>query len=108
MTDPLFTPDPDLLVDEHGDDGAAPSDAADLAILVGDFPSADAARQAASSLGIESWLASHDDAPSALRPGAWGLIVDIGQDQSSEESLRLVRERLGDCVCQAWLVPAPR
>ena len=108
MTDPVTVPDPDQLVEEEGHDGevSSASELTDLVIVVGDFGSRGQAETVAASLDRAARVVGHAAAPTALRPGAWGLVVDIVAGVPIDDDLEVVRAQLGDCDCGAWLAPS--
>jgi hypothetical protein len=110
MTDPVAVPDPDQLVDaEHAGGGVTvpeTEDLTDLVIVVGDFESSAAAAAVASGLDRAARVIGHDGAPSALRPGAWGLLVQIAAGVPVDQDLEAVRAQLRGCDCGAWLAPS--
>jgi hypothetical protein len=110
MTDPVTVPDPDLLVEgEHGSEveiTPETDELTDLVIVVGDFGSRGEASQVATRLGRPSRVVGHAEAQTALRPGAWGLLVEIAAGVPVDEDLDRVRDQLGDCGCGAWLAPS--
>lgn len=107
MTDPVTMADPDQLVDEHADEVAPETDElTDLVIVVGDFGSRGEAAAVAGDLDRAARVIGHDGAPSALRPGSWGVLVQIAAGVPVDEDLQYVRAQLSGCDCGAWLAPS--
>jgi hypothetical protein len=106
MTDPVAVPDPDQLVEGTDPVVSEGEDLTDLVIVVGDFASPDAAAAAGRQLTRPSQVIDHRGAPSALRPGAWGLVVEIAAGVPVDQDLGDVRRQLGACRCGAWLAPS--
>jgi hypothetical protein len=109
MTDPVTMADPDQLVEsEHAAEEVAPEsgDLTDLVIVVGDFRTSDAASEVASGLGRPARVIGHEGAPSALRPGLWGVLVEVTPGIPVDEDLEDVRQQLSGCDCGAWLAPS--
>lgn len=110
MTDPVAVADPDQLVEAEGDDEdvevSQDDELTDLMIVVGDFGDRSAAAEAATRIGGPARVIAHKQAPTALRPGAWGLLVDIPAGVAADDHLEEVRGRLSVCDCGAWLVPS--
>jgi hypothetical protein len=109
MTDPVAFADPDLLVEsEDGEVSVTPEtdELTDLVIVVGDFETQGAASKVADRLDRPARVIDHGEARTALRPGAWGLLVEIAAGVPVEEDLDAVRSQLGACGCGAWLAPS--
>lgn len=108
MTDPVAFADPDLLVEsEDGSVSVAPEGdrLTDLVIVIGDLESRSDARRIAQRLDRPARVIGHEDARTALRPGAWGLMVELAAGIPVDDDLEAVRARLGTCDCGAWLAP---
>lgn len=107
MTDPVTMSDPDQLVDAHADEVAPETDElTDLVIVIGDFNSRGEAAAVATDLDRAARVIGHRGAPSALRPGSWGVLVQIAPGVPVEEDLANVRAQLSGCDCGAWLAPS--
>jgi hypothetical protein len=114
--DPVTEPDPDFVESggqlEDSDVGGPgeepdPREAGrDLAILIGDFVSESQALVLAEGRRIAGALAvGHGDAPAAVRPGAWALVVPIPEGASPEHALAELRSRHPDLADRTWIVP---
>jgi hypothetical protein len=107
MTDPVTMADPDQLVDAHADEVAPETDElTDLVIVIGDFDDKRAAARVAGDLDRPARVIGHDGAPSALRPGSWGVLVQVAAGVPVDEDLEIVRGQLSGCDCGAWLAPS--
>lgn len=108
MTDPLAISDPDLLVDEHaqdGEGGGGGGDPAGLVIVIGDFASPDEASGLLGQIGRPGRVVGHRQARTIVRPGAWVVVTELAGGLGADEQLEAVRSELADCGCGAWLSP---
>jgi hypothetical protein len=109
--DPLDRPDPDRRATRSvsgADQATTASQAPGIdQILVGDFPSADAASNAAmriqSTIGSSATVVDSTQAPAVVRPGVWAVIVPTTSDDP-EADLARFRQALPDLADWSWVV----
>jgi hypothetical protein len=86
--------------------------ASEVGILVGDFPSPEAAQSAAIAIratgGIAAWARVVDGstAPHALRPGAYGVFFPLALDADPRAALAAFRATLPAYASASWVVTA--
>jgi hypothetical protein len=117
--DPIDVVDPDLrgagsFVPARADrpepaGGAGGAAAAEVAVIVGDFPSeaeADvvvrAIREAYPSSDVA--VVTHADAPVAIRPGVFGALLHLADDADPTSALAAFRTALPDYSSNSWIV----
>lgn len=114
--DPVTEPDPDLLepggkredqaAGGPGDELDPPEAGRGLAILIGDFVSESEALALAEGRRIAGALVvGHGDAPAAVRPGAWAVVVPVSGGSSLEHALAELRSGHPDLADRTWIVP---
>ena len=109
--DPLDRPDPDRRSSTRSARQPAattPTSAAGVEqILVGDFSNSDAADQAAARIqnvtGSRATVVDSIQAPAAVRPGVWAVVVPIATDDP-EGDLARFRQALPDLADWSWIV----
>ncbi len=119
QVDPLAQPDPD----KEGTSGLAPprtnhpglemhdgSSTAPVGVLVGDFGTRSSANEAARSIsdayagGAEVEVVDSADAPEAVRPGVWAVVMRLAPDADVEQALQDFRARLPQYAASSWMV----
>ncbi|MGH2736338.1 MAG: hypothetical protein ACRDKZ_12215, partial [Actinomycetota bacterium] len=108
LADPLNATDPDLLVDEHALEGdvALEADVA-LAVVIGDFGARADAEEVLERLAAAQgqMVASHQDAPEAIRPGGWAVVRPVAANTDPTAALDAARAELPDLAEQMWISP---
>jgi hypothetical protein len=106
--DPRTEPDPDMAPDDEGAEGVStepidetPMDA-QLAVLVGDFPTQEAASAVAAELGFE--VIDHTAAPGAVAPDAWAAVTRLAPDVDPETALAEFRSGHPEYAERSYIV----
>jgi hypothetical protein len=123
MVDPLAEPDPDV-PEERSGPGGVPALARSsenpgtgpallpVSIIVGDFGTKALAegvlRAVRATLGTshEVTLVEHRQAPGAIAPGVWGVLVRLRPGEDPAVALERFRERLPALAESSWIVAA--
>ena len=118
LVDPADVPDPDrragssltpARADEQGSVAVAEAAAEEIAVIVGDYPD-EAEAAAAASLMRSTYPASlvevvaHADAPSAIRPGAFGALLHLQPTADPTLALARFRNALPRFASNSWIV----
>jgi hypothetical protein len=118
--DPVTEPDPDLRQAGGRLEGPVEGERSEeepdvgepdpgLALLIGDFGSDSDARALGEDLRIPGARAvGHGDAPAAVGPGAWAVVVPIPSGTFPERALAEFRARHPDLASRTWIVPYDR
>ncbi|MGH2755307.1 MAG: LpqB family beta-propeller domain-containing protein [Actinomycetota bacterium] len=102
QVDPVDAPDPDLTVQRDAG-SVAPSDAdVEPVVLVGDFSRRATAASVARQLGGSARIVTNDDAPAAVRPGAYAVAFPADPAAPSR-ALREVRGLLPKLASKVYL-----
>lgn len=117
MVDPRAQPDPDISREDPGMNRRSSREAeavrnrsaslayAEFAILVGDFPSREEAEAVANRLGVPGLeIVTHDIAPFAIAPGAWGVAKRLPADADLTLALEEFRRLSPEYADRAWVV----
>jgi hypothetical protein len=75
---------------------------AQLAVLVGDFPTQEAASAVAAELGFE--VIDHTAAPGAVAPDAWAAVTRLGPDVDPETALAEFRSGHPEYAERSYIV----
>jgi hypothetical protein len=106
--DPRSKPDPDLAPDDEEAEGGStepieePPTDAQLAVLVGDFPTQGEATAVASELGFE--VIDHTNAPGAVAPDAWAAVTRLAPDADPETALADFRSGHPEYADRSYIV----
>ena len=118
LVDPIDVPDPDrrpgsrltpVRGKEHAVVDPAAIGAEEIAVIVGDF--ADQTQAAAAAASIRSAyplsaveVVDHADAPTAIRPGAFGALLHVASGADPTASLARFRNALPTFAVNSWIV----
>ncbi len=85
------------------------SSTAPVAVLVGDFGTRSSANASARSIsdayvGADVEVVDSTDAPEAVRPGVWAVVMKLAPDADVELALRDFRARLPQYAASSWMV----
>jgi hypothetical protein len=117
MVDPRAQPDPDIPREERVTTrrssreaeavpiGSASPANAGFAILVGDFSSRQGAEAVASRLGVPGLeIVTHDLAPLAIAPGAWGVARRLPAEADLVQAIEDFRRLFPEYADRSWVV----
>jgi hypothetical protein len=118
MVDPIDVVDPDRQAKGSyvplREDQLAPSEwmeasADEVAVIVGDFPTAVEAEAVASEIrraypGSDVDLVDSEDAPLAIRPGVFGALLHLPDDADASAALAVFRAMLPAYTSNSWIV----